>query len=70
MAMVAVYRRPELKYLPEAAETCVTLRTAYAADPGVATLCPASGMVPADSAKKAAAVEKKPGVEIAVPKKP
>jgi outer membrane assembly lipoprotein YfiO len=68
MAMVAVYRRPELKYLPEAAETCVTLRTAYLGDPGVATLCPASGTVPADSVKKPAAIERKPGLEIPVKK--
>src|ERR1019366_6984927 len=32
MEMVLVYRHPELKYVPEAAETCVTLRTAYAGD--------------------------------------
>lgn len=48
MEMVVVYRRPELKYLPEAAETCVTLRTAYVGDPGVAALCP--GTTPLDSA--------------------
>jgi outer membrane assembly lipoprotein YfiO len=47
MEMVVVYRRPELKYLPEAAETCVTLRTAYAGDAAVATLCPR--VVPLDS---------------------
>ena len=40
MAMVDVYRRPELKYLPEAKETCVTLRTAYAGDAEVEKLCP------------------------------
>jgi outer membrane assembly lipoprotein YfiO len=54
MEMVVVYRRPELKYLPEAAETCVTLRTAYAGDAAVAALCP--GVAPADSA----AVKPKP----------
>jgi outer membrane assembly lipoprotein YfiO len=48
MEMVIVYRRPELKYLPEAAETCVTLRTAYAGDAAVAALCPRA--VPLDSA--------------------
>jgi len=48
MEMVIVYRRPELRYLPEAAETCVTLRTAYAGDPAVAALCPS--VVPMDSA--------------------
>ena len=68
MAMVAVYRRPELKYLPEAAETCVTLRTAYAGDPQVAALCPAT--VPADSTKKPAAIEKKPGTEVPAKKPP
>ncbi len=40
IAMVNVYRRPELKYLPEAKETCVTLRTAYAGDAEVEKLCP------------------------------
>ena len=40
IAMVNVYRRPELKYLPEAKETCTTLRTAYAGDPEVEKLCP------------------------------
>jgi outer membrane assembly lipoprotein YfiO len=68
MAMVQVYRRPELKYLPEAAETCVTLRTAYAGDPEVAALCPTT--VPADSTKKPGATEKRPGAEVGVPKKP
>ena len=48
MEMVVVYRRPELKYLPEAAETCVTLRTAYAGDAAIAALCPR--VVPLDSA--------------------
>jgi outer membrane assembly lipoprotein YfiO len=47
MEMVIVYRRPQLKYLPEAAETCVTLRTAYAGDAEVAALCPKA--LPADS---------------------
>jgi outer membrane assembly lipoprotein YfiO len=47
MEMVRVYRRPQLKYLPEANETCVTLRTAYAGDPEVALLCPKTA--PADS---------------------
>jgi len=40
MEMVVVYRRPELKYLPEAAETCVTLRTAYGGEAAIAALCP------------------------------
>jgi outer membrane assembly lipoprotein YfiO len=48
MEMVIVYRRPELRYMPEAGETCVTLRTAYAGDAAVAALCPS--VVPLDSA--------------------
>jgi outer membrane assembly lipoprotein YfiO len=63
MEMVIVYRRPELKYLPEAAETCVTLRTAYAGDPAVAALCP--GTVPVDSI----GVKAKPKPAGAVPTK-
>jgi len=63
MEMVVVYRRPELRYLPEAAETCVTLRTAYAGDAAVAALCP--GVAPADSV----GVKGKPPVA-APPKKP
>ena len=47
--MVVVYRRPELKYLPEAAETCLALRTSYPADPAVAALCPTAGNAVADS---------------------
>jgi outer membrane assembly lipoprotein YfiO len=47
MEMVLVYRRPELKYVPEAAETCVTLRTAYTGDAAIAALCPRT--MPADS---------------------
>jgi outer membrane protein assembly factor BamD len=70
MAMVAVYRRPELKYLPEAAETCVTLRTAYAGDREVAALCPATVPAVADSTKKPGAVEKKPGTEVPAKKPP
>jgi outer membrane assembly lipoprotein YfiO len=45
--LVIVYRRPELKYLPEAAETCLTLRTAYPGDAEVAALCP--NTAPGDS---------------------
>jgi hypothetical protein len=55
-----LFRSPELKYLPEAAETCVTLRTAYTGDPAVAALCPKT--VPLDSVgvkpKPPAAVKK------------
>ena len=61
MEMVVVYRRPELKYLPEAAETCVTLRTAYAGEAAIAALCPSA--VPLDSAgvkPKPPAAAKKP----------
>lgn len=50
MEMVIVYRRPELKFVPEAAETCVTLRTTYPADAAVGALCPVPGTVAADSA--------------------
>jgi outer membrane protein assembly factor BamD (BamD/ComL family) len=50
MAMVLVYRRPELRYLPEARETCVTLRAAYRGDAAVAALCPPAGGAAADSA--------------------
>ena len=54
--MVKVYRRPELKYLPEAAETCLTLRTAYPGDVTVGALCPAPGSAGADSARAKANV--------------
>jgi outer membrane protein assembly factor BamD (BamD/ComL family) len=50
MEMVVVYRRPELKYLPEAAETCLTLHTAYAADAAVNALCPVGGRPAVDTA--------------------
>jgi outer membrane protein assembly factor BamD len=49
MRMVEVYRRPELKYVPEAKETCATLRIAYPVDSDVAKLCGPSE-VTADSA--------------------
>lgn len=60
MRMVEVYRRPELNYKDEAAETCTTLRSAYGGDPGVHTLCPvaadsggvASNRPPADAARR------------------
>jgi outer membrane assembly lipoprotein YfiO len=63
MEMVVVYRRPELKYVPEAAETCVTLRTAYAGDAAVAALCPTKG-----AATDSVGVKVKPPA--AAPKKP
>ncbi|MDA1081093.1 MAG: outer membrane protein assembly factor BamD [Gemmatimonadetes bacterium] len=46
LRMVEVYRRPQMNYKEEAAETCATLRAAYAGDPEVLLLCP----VAADSA--------------------
>ena len=52
MRMVEVYRNPLMNYRDEAAETCVTLRTAYPADPGVIKLCP--GSATADSTTRAA----------------
>ncbi len=58
MEMVIVYRRPQLKYIPEAAETCVTLRAAYAGDPAVAALCPTGPAAPAVPAVPV----KKPGL--------
>lgn len=63
--MVKVYRRPELKYLPEAAETCLTLRTTYPADAAIGALCPAPGSAASDSVqakgKEKAPSRKKPG---------
>ena len=52
MRMVEVYRRPQMNYKEEAAETCTTLKTAYAGDKDVAKLCAAP--VVADSATKPA----------------
>lgn len=40
LRMVEVYRRPQMNYREEAAETCATLRAAYAGDPEVQKLCP------------------------------
>lgn len=71
MEMVIVYRRPELKYVQEATETCVTLRTAYAGDAAVATLCP--GTAPKDSVgmKPTGPTAPKPAVVLpGAPKKP
>ena len=51
MEMVVVYRRPELRYLPEAAETCQTLRTGYPGDAAIGVLCPQPGAAVADSAR-------------------
>jgi outer membrane protein assembly factor BamD len=69
LEMVVVYRRPELKYLPEAAETCLTLRTAYPVDERTDAVCPPPG-TPVGAAKpgvsppapaKKPAPTKKPG---------
>lgn len=70
MQMVIVYRRPELKYVQEASETCVTLRTAYAGDAAVATLCP--GVTPVDSvgAKPKGPTAPKPAAQLPGVKKP
>ena len=51
MRMVDVYRNPVMNYQDEAKETCITLRTAYAGDAEVATLCPPPPPA-ADSAAK------------------
>ncbi|MGH7655016.1 MAG: outer membrane protein assembly factor BamD [Gemmatimonadaceae bacterium] len=65
MEMVVVYRRPELKFVPEAAETCATLRATYPTDPAVTALCPVGGNAGAESAKGApkgkVPAKKKPG---------
>jgi outer membrane protein assembly factor BamD len=59
LEMVLVYRRPELKYLPEAAETCLTLRTAYPGDPAVTAACsPGAGEAAGADASKSKAKEK------------
>ena len=70
MEMVVVYRRPELKYLPEAAETCVTLRTAYVGEAAIAALCP--GVAPVDSVgvKPKLPTAPKPAAQLPGPKKP
>ena len=54
LRMVEVYRRRELNYVEEAAETCSTLRLAYPADPEVVRMCPSIAVSTADSAAKAA----------------
>ncbi|HVZ48767.1 MAG TPA: outer membrane protein assembly factor BamD [Gemmatimonadaceae bacterium] len=60
LRMVEVYRRPQLNYKEEAAETCNTLRTAYPTDPEVKATCPAA--VAADSS---AAAAKRPAADSA-----
>lgn len=50
LRMVEVYRRPQMNYKEEAAETCVTLRTAYPTDKDVNLICPAVVAAGADSA--------------------
>jgi outer membrane protein assembly factor BamD len=51
LRMVEVYRKPQMNYKEDAAETCATLRVAYATDPEVIKSC----AVPADTAVKAKA---------------
>jgi outer membrane protein assembly factor BamD len=48
LRMVEAYRHPRMNYKEEAAETCATLRAAYAGDRDVARICPA----PTDSATR------------------
>lgn len=60
MRMVEVYRKPAMNYKEEAAETCLTLRAAYAENVEVAKLC----APPADSASQAA---KRPADSTATP---
>jgi outer membrane protein assembly factor BamD len=60
MRMVEVYRRPELKYVEEAKETCATLRSAYPSDGDVTKLCPAPVETADSAAKPAPAVPPKP----------
>jgi outer membrane assembly lipoprotein YfiO len=50
MRMVEVYRRPQMNYKEEAAETCTTLRTAYSGDKDVLKLCGTAAV--ADSVTK------------------
>ncbi len=71
MEMVTVYRRPELKYVQEAAETCITLRTAYADDAAVAALCPAGATADSVGVKAKGPVVPKPAAQLpGAPKKP
>ena len=67
LRMVEVYRKPQMNYKEEAAETCTTLRTAYAGDKDVAKLCGLAAAV-ADSTAKPANTAKpvKPTVDAAV----
>jgi outer membrane protein assembly factor BamD len=59
LRMVEVYLRPQMNYKDEAAETCTTLRTAYAGDKDVAKTCGAA----ADAVAKVV----KPAADSAVP---
>ena len=54
LRMVEVYRRPQMNYKEEAAETCTTLKTAYAGDKDVVKTC----TVEADSVAKVVKPEK------------
>jgi len=58
LRMVEVYRRPQMNYKEEAAETCTTLRTAYPDDKEVARVCGS----PADPAAKPVKPGEKAGV--------
>ena len=53
MRIVEVYRRPELKYVEEAKETCASLVAAYPADAEVLKLCAPPANVGPDSLTKA-----------------
>ncbi|HVT37740.1 MAG TPA: outer membrane protein assembly factor BamD [Gemmatimonadaceae bacterium] len=60
MRMVEVYRRPELKYIEEARETCGTLRAAYPADAEIMKLCGAPTANTDSASTAAAAASAKP----------
>ena len=65
LKMVEVYRKPQMNYKDEAAETCTTLRTAYPADKDVAKLCAVPGTVVDSTAASAKPV--KPVADSAAP---
>jgi outer membrane assembly lipoprotein YfiO len=71
MEMVVVYRRPELKYVQEATETCATLRTAYAGEAAVAALCPGVASKDSVGVKPTGPTVPKPAAQLpGAPKKP
>ncbi len=51
LRLVEVYRRPQMNYAEEAAETCATLRAAYASDAEVRRTCPAAADADTTSVK-------------------